>query len=59
MLKGYLTNLLSQESRDKGYTLEEDEDYLMLYFEGKIAGVWSRQSRIEIPDIENFIQEGL
>jgi len=59
MLKGYLTNLLSQESRDKGYTLEEDEDFIYLHLDSKLIGTWSRQSRTDIPDIERFIQEGL
>ena len=59
MLKGYLTNLLSQESRDKGYTLEEDEDFLYLHLDGKLIGTWSIKSGITIHDIERFIQEGL
>jgi hypothetical protein len=59
MLKGYLTNLLSQESRDKGYTLEEDEDFIYLHLDGKLIGTWSIKSGITIQDIERFIQEGL
>ena len=59
MLKGYLTNLLSQESRDKGYTLEEDEDFIYLHLDSKLIGTWSIKSGITIQDIERFIQEGL
>ncbi len=59
MLKGYLTNLLSQESRDKGYTLEEDEDFIYLHLDGKLIGTFVAKAGITIPDIERFIQEGL
>ena len=59
MLKGYLTNLLSQESRDKGYELSEDEDFIYLYLDGKLIGTWSIKSGITIQDIERFIQEGI
>ena len=31
MLKGILTGLLSKESRDKGYELSEDEDFIYLH----------------------------
>ena len=34
MLKGYLTNLLSQESRDERIQLLED-DFLYLYLDGQ------------------------
>ena len=59
MLKGILTGLLSKESRDKGYELSEDEDFIYLYLDGKLIGTWSIKSGVDIPDIERFIQEGL
>ena len=59
MLKGILTGLLSKESRDKGYELSRDEDFLYLHLDGKLIGTWSIKSGITIQDIERFIQEGL
>jgi hypothetical protein len=58
MLKGILTGLLSKESRDKGYELSRDEDFVYLHH-GKLIGTWSIKSGITIQDIERFIQEGL
>ena len=58
MLKGILTGLLSKESRDKGYELSEDEDFIYLHLDGKLIGTWSIKSGITIQDIERFIQEG-
>ena len=59
MLKGILTGLLSKESRDKGYELSKDEDFIYLYLDGKLIGTWSIKSGITIQDIERFIQERL
>ena len=59
MLKGILTGLLSKESRDKGYELSKDEDFLYLHLDGKLIGTWSIKSGITILYIERFIQEGL
>lgn len=59
MLKGILTGLLSKESRDKGYELSEDVDFIYLYQSGKHIGTWSVKSGVDIPDIERFIQEEL
>ena len=59
MLKGILTGLLSKESRDKGYELSEDEDFLYLHLDGKLIGTFVAKAGITIPDIERFIQEGL
>ena len=59
MLKGILTGMLSKESRDKGYELSKDEDFLYLHLDGKLIGTWSIKSGITIQDIERFIQEGL
>lgn len=57
MLKGYLTGMLSKELRDKGYTLEEDEDFLYLYLDGKLIGTFATKSGVTIRDIEHFIKE--
>ena len=59
MLKGILTGLLSKESRDKGYELSKDEDFIYLYLDGKLIGTFVAKAGITIPDIERFIQEGL
>ncbi len=56
MLKGILTGLLSKESRDKGYELSRDEDFIYLYLDGKLIGTWSIKSGITIQDIENYIK---
>ena len=56
MLKGILTGLLSKESRDKGYELSKDEDFIYLYLDGKLIGTWSVKSGVTIQDIERFIQ---
>ena len=59
MLKGILTGLLSKESRDKGYELSRDEDFIYLHLDGKLIGTFVAKAGITIPDIERFIQEGL
>ena len=59
MLKGILTGLLSKESRDKGYELSRDDNFIYLHLDGKLIGTWSIKSGITIQDIERFIQEGL
>ena len=59
MLKGILTGMLSKESRDKGYELLEDEDFIYLHLDGKLIGTFVAKAGITIPDIERFIQEGL
>lgn len=56
MLKGILTGLLSKESRDKGYELSKDEDFIYLYLDGKLIGTWSVKSGVTIQDIERFIR---
>lgn len=48
MLEGLLTPLLSKESRDKGYTIGEDEDFLYLYKNGKLVKTFhARTATIE------------
>ena len=59
MLKGILTGLLSKESRDKGYELSEDEDFIYLHLDGKLIGTFVAKAGITIQDIERFIQEGI
>jgi DNA-binding transcriptional MerR regulator len=59
MLKGILTGLLSKESRDKGYELSRDEDFIYLHLDGKLIGTFVAKAGITIQDIERFIQEGL
>ena len=58
MLKGILTGLLSKESRDKGYELSKDEDFIYLYLDGKLIGTWSVKSGVTIQDIEQTIKGG-
>jgi len=58
-MKGYLTGMLSKESRDRGYSLVEDEDFIYLYFNDKIKSVYSTHgaSIEQIEQIEQDITE--
>ena len=57
MLKGILTGLLSKESRDKGYELSEDEDFIYLYLDGNFIKTWTIKSGITIQGIEKAIND--
>lgn len=52
MLKGYLTGLLSKETRDKGYSLTEDEDFLYVSLNNKVITVYSIHEGLTIQQIE-------
>lgn len=58
MLKGILTGFLSKVSRDKGYELKEDDNFVYLYQHGKLLRTWSIKSGVTIQDIEYYIKEG-
>jgi hypothetical protein len=57
MFKGYLTGMLSKESRDRGYSLVEDEDFIYLYLNDKLKATYSTHSDITKEMIERDIKE--
>ena len=56
MLKGILTAMLSRQIREQGFTLEESEDFVELYKDGKIFKVFSSHGA-KIESIEKEIKE--
>lgn len=51
-----LTRRLSKESREAGYTLGDDEDFLYLSLNGKLVSTWTISGGVTIEDVEKFIR---